>query len=58
MLEKGDAVDTLVTDMQMPNGGGAELIPELKRRFPKVRILAMSGGDVSGRNFRDVATDL
>jgi DNA-binding response OmpR family regulator len=48
----------VVTDMDMPNGGGAALIPELKRRFPNVRILAMSGGDVSGRSFRDVASEL
>jgi DNA-binding response OmpR family regulator len=50
--------DIVVTDMRMPNGGGAVLIPELKRRFPNVRILAMSGGDVAGRNFRDVASEL
>jgi DNA-binding response OmpR family regulator len=50
--------DIVVTDMTMPNGSGSHVISELKRRFPKVRILAMSGGDVGGRNFRDVATEL
>jgi len=56
-VERSNA-NIVVTDMTMPNGGGAFVIPELKRRFPRVRILAMSGGDVAGRNFRDVATEL
>jgi len=50
--------DIVVTDMDMPNGGGAELIPEIRRRFPKVRILAMSGGNVAGGGFHDAATKL
>jgi len=50
--------NVVVTDMTMPNGGGSLVISELKRRFPSVRILAISGGDVGGRNFRDVATEL
>jgi DNA-binding response OmpR family regulator len=30
----------------------------LKRLHPGVRILAMSAGNVAGRSFRDVATEL
>lgn len=34
----------VVTDIVMPNREGIETIREIKRRFPNVRILALSGG--------------
>ena len=37
--------DLVVTDIVMPHMDGIELIGELRRRYPDVRIIAMSGGD-------------
>jgi CheY-like chemotaxis protein len=37
-------VDMVITDILMPDGDGLELITELKRAQPSVRIIAMSGG--------------
>jgi CheY-like chemotaxis protein len=36
--------DLVVTDIVMPEMDGIELIGELRRRYPEVRIIAMSGG--------------
>ena len=36
--------DLVVTDIVMPEMDGIELIGELQRRYPDIRIIAMSGG--------------
>jgi CheY-like chemotaxis protein len=36
--------DLLVTDIVMPEMDGIELIGEVRRRYPEIRIIAMSGG--------------
>jgi DNA-binding response OmpR family regulator len=38
--------DLVLTDILMPNKEGLETIMALKRDFPEVKILAMSGGGV------------
>ncbi|MDB5431761.1 MAG: hypothetical protein JWP35_2877 [Caulobacter sp.] len=40
---KARTPDILVSDIIMPNGDGIELISAVKRTFPTVRILAISG---------------
>ena len=35
--------DVVITDIYMPNQGGLETIIELRQRFPKVPIIALSG---------------
>jgi len=37
-------VDMVITDILMPDGDGLEVMAELKRAQPSVRIIAMSGG--------------
>ena len=37
-------VDVVITDLIMPGKDGMETIIELKREFPDVRIIAVSGG--------------
>lgn len=36
--------DLLVTDIVMPEMDGIELIGEVRRRYPELKIIAMSGG--------------
>lgn len=41
-LEKGETFDLVVTDLQMPDMSGYQLIDTLRGQFPKVRILVMT----------------
>ncbi len=38
------AADLIITDMLMPAMNGLELMVELTRSFPNVKVIAMSGG--------------
>ena len=45
-LYREKAPDLVITDILMPDREGKETIRELKRDFPEVKIIAMSGGGV------------
>src|SRR4051812_46091337 len=38
----------LITDMDMPIGGGLEVIKIVRRSHPRLRVIAMSGGERDG----------
>ena len=42
-------VDFVLLDMQMPGQDGLKTLVELKRRFPLLRVFAMSGGTAHGK---------
>jgi CheY-like chemotaxis protein len=51
--------DLIITDILMPGKEGLETIMELRRDFPEVKIIAMSGGGRTGNlNFLDIAERL
>jgi len=41
--------DLIITDIFMPERDGLETILQLRREFPGVKIVAVSGGDRTGR---------
>ena len=47
--------DVVITDVFMPGQDGIETIQQLREEFPDSRIIAISGGPVSGTN--DSLTD-
>ena len=42
-LATADAVDLIITDLVMPGKGGIETLQDIRRRHPKMKIIAMSG---------------
>ena len=49
--------DLVITDIYMPDRGGLEVIIELRKKFPTIKIIAISG-NVSGKNALRVAETL
>ena len=41
---RADPADLIITDLIMPDKEGMETIVELKKDFPDIKIIAMSGG--------------
>lgn len=51
--------DIIVTDILMPDKDGLEVIMELRKRHPNVKIVAISGGDRTGnRQYLRIAREL
>ncbi len=42
--------DLIITDLVMPGKEGLETIVDLKREFPHLKIIAISGGGIDGQN--------
>lgn len=54
--QREDPADLIITDIYMPEKEGLETIPELRQLSPEVKIIAISGGDKTGKtNFLQVA---
>jgi len=57
MRHRACPADLVITDLYMPHQDGMETIREFRTRFPKVAIIAMSGGTDSG-TMLSIAQDL
>ena len=51
-LHRAAPADLVITDLFMPNQEGLETIIELRKDFPEVRIIAMSGKDAASAMLR------
>lgn len=58
-LQRTTPAEVIITDILMPEQEGLETIRELRRDFPTVKIIAISGGGQTGNfNFLTVAERL
>jgi nitrogen-specific signal transduction histidine kinase/CheY-like chemotaxis protein len=55
LARRPEGVDLLLTDVVMPGGGAAELIRLVRERFPRTRVLVMSGYNADETLRRGVA---
>jgi len=52
-------IDLIITDLIMPDKDGLEVIKELRRDFPKIKIIAISaGGRIGPSTYLDMAGKL
>jgi CheY-like chemotaxis protein len=52
-----EAPEILISDLNMPGMSGFELVPVVRRRFPRIQIVVMSGNFSAGEVPSDVSAD-
>ena len=57
-LYQAEPTDLVITDILMPSKEGIGTIHELMRDFPDAKVIAMSGGGMTGRDYLPMAKDL
>ena len=55
---RAEPFEVILTDIFMPNREGLETVIKLRREFPNVAVIAMSGGTAASRNFLEIAARL
>ncbi len=45
LLQAGELFDVVVLDLSLPDGEGTELIPEIRHRHPRTRVVVLSARD-------------
>lgn len=55
-LQRQRPAELVITDIFMPEPDGIETIHELKKDFPQVKVIAMSGGGRSSSTLQSVLT--
>jgi len=55
-LLQEQAVDVVITDLLMPEQEGIETILELRKKFPQIKVIAISGGGKRGFDFLSAAS--
>ena len=55
---RAQGADVVITDLLMPEKEGMEMIRELQKEDPNVKVIAISGGGIKGTDYLPLAKDL
>ena len=59
LIQRHAPAEVLITDIFMPNKDGIETIIDFRKKFPTVKIIAMSGGRATGTvNYLETAREI
>ena len=59
ILNNSPGIDLIITDIIMPEKEGIEVIRDVKKNYPKLKIIAISGGGrISAHNYLNLAKSL
>ena len=54
-VQERHPADVLITDLFMPQRDGLETVEYFRRRYPRVRVIAISGGGYTGQKANHLA---
>ena len=55
---RAEGADVVITDLLIPVKEGMEMIRELQKEDPNVKVIAISGGGIKGADYLPLAKDL
>ncbi len=56
--QREEPADLVITDILMPGKEGLETIRDFQREFPDIKIIAISGGGFTGKDYLPLAREL
>ena len=57
MIGTGEPFDVVVLDLSLPDGEGTELIPEIRNRHPRTRVVVLSAREDVGEIASEAGAD-
>jgi DNA-binding NarL/FixJ family response regulator len=57
MIRTGEPFDVVVLDLSLPDGEGTELIPEIRNRYPRTRVVVLSAREDVGEIASEAGAD-
>ena len=57
LLRTGEPFDVVVLDLSLPDGQGTELVPEIRDRHPRTRVVVLSARDDVGEVASEAGAD-
>jgi DNA-binding NarL/FixJ family response regulator len=57
LIQTGEPFDVVVLDLSLPDGQGTELVPEIRKRHPRTRVVVLSAREDVGEVASEAGAD-